>query len=140
MAEKASCRRRFQICSNFEQVVVVMFWLTRTWKLHLKYTTWKVPKCGVFSGLYFPVFGLNTEIYSVNLRTQSEYRTGKYGPEKTPHLNTFHTVVIMRMLVASTFAMLENVWWSRLGFETHLKRVTHMLLVKLDKGQYGKQL
>ena len=26
-----------------------------------------------FSGLYFPVFGLNTEIYSVNLCIQSEY-------------------------------------------------------------------
>ena len=31
-------------------------------------------KYGVFSGLYFPVFGLNTEIYSVNIRIQSEYR------------------------------------------------------------------
>ena len=30
-----------------------------------------------FSGPCFPVFGLNT---------------GKYGPEKTPYLNTFHTV------------------------------------------------
>ena len=27
-----------------------------------------------FSGLYFSVFGLNREIYSVNLRIQSEYR------------------------------------------------------------------
>ena len=31
-------------------------------------------KYGVFSGPYFPVLGLNTEIYSVNLRIQSEYR------------------------------------------------------------------
>ena len=29
---------------------------------------------GVFSCSYFPVFGLNTEIYGVNLRIQSEYR------------------------------------------------------------------
>ena len=29
------------------------------------------------SGLYFPVFGL---------------KTGKYGPEKTPYLDTFHAV------------------------------------------------
>ena len=29
---------------------------------------------GVISGPYFPVFGLNTEIYFVNLRIQSEYR------------------------------------------------------------------
>ena len=31
-------------------------------------------KYGAFSGQYFPVFGLNTEIYGVNLRIQSEYR------------------------------------------------------------------
>ena len=36
-----------------------------------KNTAWKVPKYGVFSGPYFPVFGLNTEIY---LRVQSEYK------------------------------------------------------------------
>ena len=30
-------------------------------------------KYGVFSGLYFPVFGLNMEIYGVNFRIQSEY-------------------------------------------------------------------
>ena len=29
---------------------------------------------GVISGLHFPVFGLNTEIYLVNLHIQSEYR------------------------------------------------------------------
>ena len=28
------------------------------------YTAWKVSKYGVFAGPYFPVFGLNTEIYS----------------------------------------------------------------------------
>ena len=33
---------------------------------------WKVSKYGVFPGLYFPVFGLNLEIYSVNLRIQSK--------------------------------------------------------------------
>ena len=34
-------------------------------------------KYGVFSGLYFPAFELNT---------------GKYGPEKTPYLDTVHAV------------------------------------------------
>ena len=38
-------------------------------------TVWKESKYGVFSGPYFPIFGLNTE---------------KYGPEKTPYLDTFH--------------------------------------------------
>ena len=33
----------------------------------------KQPNYGVFSGPYFPVFVLNTEIYAVNLRIQSEY-------------------------------------------------------------------
>ena len=27
------------------------------------YTVWKVSKYGVFSGLYFSILGLNTEIY-----------------------------------------------------------------------------
>ena len=35
---------------------------------------WKVSKYGVFSGPYFPTFGLNTEVYSVNLRIQSKCR------------------------------------------------------------------
>ena len=35
--------------------------------------------CGALSGQYFPVFNPNT---------------GKYGPGKTPYLDTFHAVVI----------------------------------------------
>ena len=42
------------------------------------FTVWKVSKNRVFSGPYFPVFGLNT---------------GKHGPEKTPYFDTFHAVV-----------------------------------------------
>ena len=48
----------------------------------------KVSKYRVFSGPYFPVFGLNTEIYSVHLR-----------PEKTPHLDTFHAVFVSRKCI-----------------------------------------
>ena len=39
---------------------------------------------------YFPVFGLNTEIYGVSLRIQSE--CGKIRTRKTPTTNTFHAV------------------------------------------------
>ena len=46
-------------------------------------TAWKVSKYGAFSGPYFPVLGSNTEIYG---------KYGKYGPEKAPYLDTFHTV------------------------------------------------
>ena len=43
-------------------------------------------KYGVFCGSYFPVFGVNTEIYSVNLHIQSE--NGKtYGPEIFGHFS-----------------------------------------------------
>ena len=47
---------------------------------------WKASKYGVFSGWYFPVFGLNKEIYEVNsvINPNGE----KYGPEKTPYLDT----------------------------------------------------
>ena len=34
----------------------------------------KCPNTEYFPGPYFPVFGLNTEIYGVNLRIQSKYR------------------------------------------------------------------
>ena len=39
---------------------------------------WRVSKYEVISGLYFPVFSPNT---------------GKYGPEITPYLGTFHAMI-----------------------------------------------
>ena len=49
-------------------------------------------KYGVFSGPYFSVFGLNTEIYGVK----------KYGPEITPYLDTF-LAVSLNQINFSTF-------------------------------------
>ena len=43
-------------------------------------TAWKVSKYGVFSGPYFLVFSPNT---------------WKYGPEKTPYLQTFQAVLML---------------------------------------------
>ena len=40
-------------------------------------TVLKASECGVISGPYFPALGLNT---------------GKYGPEKAPYLDTFHSL------------------------------------------------
>ena len=48
---------------------------------------------GGFSGPYFPIFGLNTEIYFVNLRIQSEYR--KTQTRENPYLNTFLAVLLV---------------------------------------------
>ena len=50
-------------------------------------TAWKVSKYGVISGRYFPVFSPNA---------------GKYGPEITPYLNTFHAVRIISTSVVAT--------------------------------------
>ena len=43
-------------------------------------TARKVSRYGVISDPYLPVFGLNTEIYGINLRIQSEYK--KMWPRK----------------------------------------------------------
>ena len=63
-------------------------------------TVWKVPKYGVFSGLYFPVFELNT---------------GKCGPEKTPYLDTFHAVSYsfhIQITDHAKYSTLVNfTWW-----------------------------
>ena len=47
------------------------------WNAGLDLTLREVSKYRVFCGPYFPVFSPHT---------------GKYGPEKTPYLDTFHTV------------------------------------------------
>ena len=65
-----------------------------------------------FSSTYFRVFGLNTEIYRVNLRIQSisvfSPHKGKYGPEKTPYLDTFHAVESKNKLFSARGAAQES--------------------------------
>ena len=53
-------------------------------------TAWKVSKHGVFSGPYFPAFGLNTERYTVSLRIQS--KCGKIRTRKKLHIWTLFTL------------------------------------------------
>ena len=62
-------------------------WQPPYWKLYDEVTAWKVSKCGVFCGSYFPMFGLYMEIYSINLRIQSEYR--KIWTRKNPVFGHF---------------------------------------------------
>ena len=67
------------------------FWLYTTWRLYLNiwklYTAWNLSKSGVFSGPYFPAFGLNAETYSVSFSIQSE--------EETLCLDIFHSVILV---------------------------------------------
>ena len=56
----------------------------------------------VFYGPYFPVFGLNTEIYGVNLRIQSEYR--KIRPSKNSAFGHFSSSgCFLRLLYLVSF-------------------------------------
>ena len=54
----------------------------------IAYIAWKVSKYGVISGLYFPVFSPNT---------------GKYGPEITPYLDTFHAALCLQWICQAKF-------------------------------------
>ena len=72
-------RKSFKIV---QRTLVMEYFLTKFVKLEFKtFTAWKVSKCRVFSGPYFPVLGLNT---------------GKYEPEETPYLDTFHSVFLTK--------------------------------------------
>ena len=65
-------------------------------------------KCGVFSGLYFSAFGMNTERWGVSLVFSPN--AGKYGPEKTPYLDTFHAVVVLYTHIAQLMTHTKNVY------------------------------
>ena len=47
-------------------------------------------KYGVFSGPHFAAFQLNTR--DTKYLSLFSPNAGKYGPEKTPYLDTFHAV------------------------------------------------
>ena len=56
-------------------------------------TAQKVSKYGVFSGPYFVVFSPNT---------------GKYGPVKTPYLDSFHEVYVIQFSTAKAKVLRAN--------------------------------
>ena len=93
----------------------------------LRNTAWKVSKCAVFSGLYFPVVGLNKEIYSI-----FNPNKGKWGPEKTPYLDTFHLV---KVSVITLFSMSNIIWY----FNTSLPG-TRRFCQKIVWSALGKEL
>ena len=52
----------------------IFFICASTKRISLLLTALKISKYGVISSLYFPVFGLNTKIYEVNLSIPSKCR------------------------------------------------------------------
>ena len=85
-------------------IIDPVLFLIKVNDMPMAFTVWKVSKYGVFSGSYFPLFGLNTEVYSV-----FSLNTRKYGPEKTLYLDTFHAVNLsLRELKFPTIAPLHK--------------------------------
>ena len=82
-----------------------------------------------FSGPYVPVFGLNTERYSVSLCIQSE--CGKIQIRKTLNADTFHAVSVLRYYTRIRRVQIQT------AIDTWLRLVTYKtpggLCVNLEK-------
>ena len=75
------------------------------------YLASKVSKFKDFSGPYFPIFELNTDIYSLSLRIQYEY--GKILTRKTSNSGTFHTVIFNNKINSNNTLIFYKLWTSQ---------------------------
>ena len=73
-------------------------------------TAWKLSKDLLFSGPYFALFGLNTEIYSVNFCIQSEYR--EIGLEKT-RIEALFTLCLRKRLRLTSSLFATGIFYFR---------------------------
>ena len=93
----------------------------------------KMSKYGVISSPYFPVFRLNTEIFGVNLRIQSEYRKTRtrnnsvFGHfsrsdmlKKSPNLSLY---MLINVMLIKNKHVHQTVLWLFLGFTLLLSTV-----------------
>ena len=85
-------------------------------------SAWKVSKYGVFPGLYFPAFGLNTERYFVSLRIQLECE--KIRSEKAPYLDSIYAVYCL--------SNLANILWVNVKHQVSILRWQNKFCWKLD--------
>ena len=87
---------------------VCWFWIDLFWssKSSKSSTVWKKSKYGIFSGPHFSVCGVNSEIYFVSLRIQSEY--GKIWIRKNCIWTLFTQCSPVNILMESIFV--EKMW------------------------------
>ena len=98
-----------QVSINFLDLMILKIKNTADWWYSVKpFHCEKSVLILSFSGLYFPAFGLNTEIYSVNLRIQSECR--KIRTRKTPNTDTFCGGLRKLSPKTSENQMFSDVW------------------------------
>ena len=82
----------FEHISHLFLVSLLLLWAGKC--LHAyQGTAFQVSKYGVFSGPYFPAFGMNTEKYGVSLCIQSKCR--KIRTRKTPNTDIFQAVELV---------------------------------------------
>ena len=116
----AGCLAGF--CDNFEIV-----------------TAREMTKYGVFSGPYFPVFGINTEIYEVNLCIQSKY--GKIRTRRKPVFEHFlRSMFIFFRCNGYSFAICKNEkkkWGLGTGNGEWKRRTGMKILFWLEKSFYS---
>ena len=86
------------------------------------HTVWNVPKYGVFSGPYFPAFGLNNERYFVSLRIKSE--CGKIWTRKNSVFGHFTQWKVLVFYYVRCQMILPN-------------NFTFNNSTRVDVGQYG---
>ena len=82
-----------------------------------------MPKYGVISGPYFPVFGLNTE---------------EYRPEITTYLDTFHAVIMNQKLsTKSSYKIFVST--AKSSYQQQNLRINSKIFVSTSKSSYRQQ-
>ena len=90
---------------------------------------------GVFPGPYFPLFRLNTEIYSVYLRIQSKYK--KKGPRKNSVFGQFSCSVTNEKLITTEMITFCTRIYQTLLPHLAVKQKTSFLLKKKTKFSFN---
>ena len=112
----------------------------RIMKLTKTNTAWKVFKYRVFSGPYFPVFGLNTEIYGVNLRIQSKYRKMRTRKNSVfRHFSCSEQRSLLSSLQKLTLTQ-HTICWQKLNLVTIFKQYLQMKFRKSFLSRGGKEV
>ena len=112
----------------------------RIMKLTKTNTAWKVFKYRVFSGPYFPVFGLNTEIYGLNLRIQSKYRKMRTRKNSVfRHFSCSEQRSLLSSLQRLTLTQ-HTICWQKLNLVTIFKQYLQMKFRKSFLSRGGKEV
>ena len=102
-------------CNVWHLVLLALFIL---FNFILFITAWKVSIYGVFSGQYFPAFGMNTETYGISLRIQSE--RGKIRTRKNSVYGHFTQCMPIDVCDVLSFRSFANSFFDLFPFTPHV--------------------